>query len=64
MNAAKRTALVAHDERKVDLLAWARYHVPVPDKHRLFVTGNTGELPRDSCRKAADERSYTDGKMQ
>jgi methylglyoxal synthase len=49
MDATKRIALVAHDERKADLLAWARYNAPVLTHHRLFATGTTGKLLSDQC---------------
>ncbi len=37
-------ALVAHDARKPDLLAWARHNREVLAGHRLVATGTTGEL--------------------
>jgi hypothetical protein len=40
----KRIALIAHDNRKQDLLDWARYNVGTLAKHELFATGTTGAL--------------------
>lgn len=40
----KTIALVAHDNKKDDLLAWARYNRPMLAKHRLLATGTTGRL--------------------
>lgn len=49
MQATKRIALVAHDERKDDLLAWARYNTGTLTRHQLFATGTTGKLLADQC---------------
>jgi methylglyoxal synthase len=40
----KRIALIAHDNRKPDLLAWARYNLETLRAHELFATGTTGAL--------------------
>jgi methylglyoxal synthase len=39
-----RIALVAHDNKKNDLLAWARFNRGVLAKHELLATGTTGLL--------------------
>src|SRR2546425_12456204 len=44
MSRRKRIALIAHDNRKSDLLAWARYNVGTLSGHALFATGTTGAL--------------------
>ncbi|MGE5814534.1 MAG: methylglyoxal synthase [Acidobacteriota bacterium] len=41
---SKRIALVAHDNRKGDLLDWARFNAPTLETHELFATGTTGRL--------------------
>src|SRR4029079_9278956 len=40
----KRIALIAHDNRKADLLAWARFNAGTLGKHELLATGTTGGL--------------------
>ena len=49
MNATKRIALVAHDERKQDLLVWVRKNTDTLAGHRLYATGTTGKLLADQC---------------
>ncbi len=40
----KRIVLIAHDNRKRDLLEWARYNEGTLARHELFATGTTGAL--------------------
>ena len=44
MSESKNIALVAHDNKKQDLLAWAKYNRGSLARHRLFATGTTGTL--------------------
>ncbi|HVY08097.1 MAG TPA: methylglyoxal synthase [Burkholderiales bacterium] len=44
----KRIALVAHDNKKQDLLDWARYNRGTLSKHDLLATGTTGKLLEDA----------------
>lgn len=46
--ARKRIALVAHDNKKVELIEWARYNKVALTKHQLFATGTTGRLIEDA----------------
>ena len=44
MNTRKRVALIAHDNRKRDLLDWARSNRGNLLRHELFATGTTGAI--------------------
>jgi methylglyoxal synthase len=44
MSGTKRIALVAHDNKKSELIEWAIYNKTALSKHRLFGTGTTGTL--------------------
>ena len=49
MKTIKRIALVAHDERKQDLLRWVHGNADTLARHELFATGTTGKLIADQC---------------
>lgn len=40
----KNVALVAHDNRKDDLLDWARFNRALLAQHHLYATGTTGSI--------------------
>lgn len=44
MESRKRIALIAHDNKKEDLLEWAKFNRGTLAKHELFATGTTGTL--------------------
>jgi methylglyoxal synthase len=44
MDATKNIALVAHDNKKPDLLDWADYNRERLTEHDLYATGTTGRL--------------------
>lgn len=44
MPARKRIALIAHDDRKADLVEWARFNRGVLAEHELYGTGSTGRI--------------------
>jgi methylglyoxal synthase len=44
MSESKRIALVAHDNKKKELIEWAIYNKTALGKHLLFGTGTTGTL--------------------
>ena len=44
MSLQKKIVLVAHDEKKQDLLEWARFNQELLKQHELYATGTTGTL--------------------
>ena len=42
MSRSKRVALIAHDNRKADMLDWARFNRGTLSRHELYATGTTG----------------------
>ncbi|MTD15820.1 methylglyoxal synthase [Nakamurella sp. YIM 132087] len=43
-HAPRRIALVAHDNKKVELLTWAEFNLGTLREHELFATGTTGTM--------------------
>jgi len=48
MSGSKRIALVAHDNKKKELIEWAVYNKTALAKHRLYGTGTTGGLVEEA----------------
>lgn len=44
LSLVKRIALVAHDNKKNDLVDWAYFNKDFLSNHELIATGSTGEL--------------------
>ena len=44
MEQVKHIALIAHDNKKRDLIEWARYNKTLLSEHELCATGTTGAL--------------------
>jgi methylglyoxal synthase len=40
----KKIALIAHDNKKEDMLQWAKFNIETLKLHQLFATGTTGRL--------------------
>jgi len=55
MEERKRIALVAHDNRKADLLDWVRENNESLVKHRLICTGTTGKLVEEALKQYTDQ---------
>lgn len=47
----KRIALVAHDNRKKDLVEWVEWNYQTLIKHHLICTGTTGSLVEEAIQK-------------
>ena len=61
MTDIKRIALVAHDNRKKDLLEWVEWNYEVLVRHELICTGTTGKMVEETIRKRLtdeDERYF------
>lgn len=48
MNPRKRIAIVAHDNKKKELLEWAEFNKDVLKEHELIATGTTGKMVSDA----------------
>ncbi|MBI1938101.1 MAG: methylglyoxal synthase [Ignavibacteriales bacterium] len=57
MEKKKRIALVAHDNKKQDLIEWAKFNRDSLANHEVFATGTTGKL-------LEKELNFTIHKMQ
>jgi len=51
MNQIKKIALVAHDNRKEDLIQWVEYNWSKLHHHQLICTGTTGRLVEEALSK-------------
>ena len=40
----KKIALIAHDNKKEDMLQWTKFNIETLKQHQLFATGTTGRL--------------------
>jgi methylglyoxal synthase len=40
----KRIALIAHDNKKEDMLQWTKYNIGTLKEHKLYATGTTGKI--------------------
>jgi methylglyoxal synthase len=48
IGARKRVALVAHDNKKKEMVEWAYYNRTTLVRHELYATGTTGSLLEDA----------------
>jgi methylglyoxal synthase len=55
MEEIKRIALVAHDNRKKDLIEWAEWNHEVLIHHKLISTGTTGRLVEEAIHKRLND---------
>ena len=55
MENIKRIALVAHDNRKKDLIEWIEWNRKALLEHKLICTGTTGKLVEEVLKKNLDQ---------
>jgi len=51
----KRIALIAHDNRKKDLIEWVEWNWSILVLHDLICTGTTGQLVESALRVKAND---------
>jgi len=59
MNKQLTIALVAHDNRKADMVDWAVFNADMLSKHKLICTGTTGKLIQNALEKKGVEVDIT-----
>jgi methylglyoxal synthase len=57
MNIRKRIALVAHDNRKKDLIEWVEWNWRTLIQHDLICTGTTGRMVEEALRRRVGDAS-------
>jgi methylglyoxal synthase len=57
MNKEKTIALVAHDNRKQDLIEWVKYNKRTLIEHKLVCTGTTGKLVEEALNEELESIS-------
>lgn len=55
MKPIKNIALVAHDNRKKDLIEWVEWNLNILVPHKLICTGTTGKLVEETLEKIAEK---------
>ncbi len=63
MEKIKRIALVAHDNRKKDLIEWAEWNYEILISHKLICTGTTGGLVEEAIKKRLSPEDANDFKV-
>lgn len=58
MEEIKNIALVAHDNRKKDLIEWIEWNYTSIIKHKLICTGTTGALVEQALKKKTEKEEY------
>lgn len=64
MKQIKRIALVAHDNRKKDLIEWVEWNYEILMQHKLVSTGTTGRLVEEAINKKMNDNSYEVEKLK
>jgi len=53
----KNIALVAHDNRKADLIEWVKFNWKEISDHKIFCTGTTGKLVEKALKEKCEENN-------
>jgi methylglyoxal synthase len=64
MDEKKRIALVAHDNRKKDLMEWVEWNSSVLLEHNLICTGTTGSLVETLLKKKEKIKTFEITKLK
>ncbi len=64
MEKTKNIALVAHDNRKQDLIKWVEFNWDNLRHHRLICTGTTGKLVEDAMNTFISEQNLPEVRMK
>lgn len=64
MKKTKRIALVAHDNRKKDLIEWVEWNYETLIQHELVSTGTTGRLVEEAINKKIEKSSFEVEKLK
>ncbi len=51
MEAKKRIALIAHDNKKAEMVEWVVLHKNIIANHELYATGTTGKLVEEALKQ-------------
>ena len=58
MKARKKIAIVAHDNRKKDIIEWVSFNWKELAQHSLICTGTTGKLVDETLRQKCKENDF------
>lgn len=58
----KNIALIAHDNRKTELMEWAEYNADTLSKHKLYATGTTGRMLKNIAYNVQEYSEITERK--
>ncbi len=64
MDEIKTIALVAHDNRKKDLIEWAEWNYQILIKHKLVCTGTTGRLVEEAITTKLEQEKDFETEIQ
>lgn len=60
MKKKKTLAIVAYDNRKLDLMEWVEFNAVKLSRHKIVCTGTTGRMIEETFRKCLDEDQFNE----